>query len=188
MLVVKNLPANAGDPGSIPLSGRSPGVGNGNPLQYSCLENSMGRGAWWAAVHGVAKNQTHLSIHPPPCLLSSSGQHLYLVLLQNPFIGQMFSPWRSQGSSLLAFPGSFIYLKIFCNFLFCIGIGSPGGTVVKNQPATAGDTGDAGSIPESGRSPGEGNGNPLQYSCLGNPMGRGAWWATVHGVAESDRT
>ena len=60
--------------------------------------------------------------------------------------------------------------------------------MVKNQPATAGDTGDAGSIPESGRSPGEGNGNPLQYSCLGNPMGRGAWWATVHGVAESDRT
>ena len=50
--------------------------------------------------------------------------------------------------------------------------------MVKNQPATAGDTGDAGSIPESGRSPGEGNGNPLQYSCLGNPMGRGAWWAT----------
>ena len=60
--------------------------------------------------------------------------------------------------------------------------------MVKNQPATAGDTGDAGSIPESGRSPGEGNGNPLQYSCLGNPMGRGAWWATVHGVAESDRS
>ena len=60
--------------------------------------------------------------------------------------------------------------------------------MVKNQPATAGDTGDAGSIPESGRAPGEGNGNPLQYSCLGNPMGRGAWWATVHGVAESDTT
>ena len=47
------------------------------------------------------------------------------------------------------------------------------------------NVGDLGSIPGSGRSPGEGNGNPLQYSCLENPMDRGAWWATVHGVAES---
>ena len=52
---------NAGDPGSIPGSGRSPGEGNGNPLQYSCLENSMDGGAWKATVHGVAKNQTWLS-------------------------------------------------------------------------------------------------------------------------------
>ena len=54
-LAVKNLPANAGDAGSIPGLGRSPGEGNGNPLQYSCLENPMDRGAWQAAVHGVAK-------------------------------------------------------------------------------------------------------------------------------------
>ena len=52
---VKNLPASAGDAGLIPGSGRSPGVGNGYPLQYSCLENSMNRGAWQATVHGVAK-------------------------------------------------------------------------------------------------------------------------------------
>ena len=52
-----------------------------------------------------------------------------------------------------------------------------------------GDAGDLGSIPGLGRCPGEGNGNPLQYSCLGNPMDRGAWWATVHGVEkESDTT
>ena len=50
--------------------------------------------------------------------------------------------------------------------------------MVKNLPANAGDTGDTGSIPRSGRSPGEGNGNPLQYSCLENPMDRGGWWAT----------
>ena len=50
--------------------------------------------------------------------------------------------------------------------------------------ASAYKAGDLGSIPWSGRSPGEGNGNPLQYSCLGNPMDRGAWWATVHGVAK----
>ena len=60
--VLKNLPANAGDLGSIPVSGRSPGEGIGNPLQYSCLENSLDRGAWWGApVHGVAKSQTALS-------------------------------------------------------------------------------------------------------------------------------
>ena len=49
---------NAGDPGSIPGLGRSPGEGNGNPLQYSCLENSLDRGAWRSTVHGVAKNWT----------------------------------------------------------------------------------------------------------------------------------
>ena len=61
VLVVKNLLANAGDvrdAGSIPGSGRSPGEGNVNPLQYSCLENPMDRGDWQATVHGVAKNQT----------------------------------------------------------------------------------------------------------------------------------
>ena len=60
--VVKNLPANAEDLGSIPGLGRSPGGGYGNPLQYSCLENSMDRGAWQATVHGGAKCQTQLTI------------------------------------------------------------------------------------------------------------------------------
>ena len=55
---VKNVPANAGDAGLIPESGRSPGGGNGNPLQYSCLENPMDRGALRATVHGVAKSWT----------------------------------------------------------------------------------------------------------------------------------
>ena len=58
----------------------------------------------------------------------------------------------------------------------------PGGSVAENLPANAEDTG---SIPGPGRSPGEGNGNPLQYSCLENPMDRGAWWDTVHGVTKS---
>ena len=57
--------------------------------------------------------------------------------------------------------------------------------MVENPPANAGDSG---FMPGWGRSPGGGNGNPLKYSCLNNPMGRGAWRATVHGVAESDMT
>jgi len=58
--------------------------------------------------------------------------------------------------------------------------------VVKNLPTNSGDTGDVGLIPVSGRPPGRGNGNPLQYSCLENAMDRGAWRAAAHGVAESD--
>ena len=64
--MVKSLPAKAGDAGdahSIPGSGRSPGVGTGNPLQYACLENPMDRGAWWATVHGVAMSWTRVRTH-----------------------------------------------------------------------------------------------------------------------------
>ena len=60
---VKNLPANTGDLGLTPGSGRSPRGGNGNPFQYSCLENPMDRGALWATVHGVTKSQTQLRGH-----------------------------------------------------------------------------------------------------------------------------
>ena len=56
----KESACNAGDMGFIPGSGRSPGGGNSNPLQYSCLDNPMDRGAWWATVHGVTKSQTRL--------------------------------------------------------------------------------------------------------------------------------
>ena len=62
-LAVKNLPANAGgirDMGTVPGSGRFPGEGHGNPLQYSCVENPLARGAWWATVHGGRKNWTQL--------------------------------------------------------------------------------------------------------------------------------
>ena len=66
VLVVKNLPANAGDAGDsslIPGLGRFLGEGNGSPLQYSCLKNSMDRGTWWATSHGFAKSWTQLSTH-----------------------------------------------------------------------------------------------------------------------------
>ena len=79
-------------------------------------------------------------------------------------------------------------LSVFLSSLFSLVCGQRTfqvTVVVKNPPAGAGDTRDTGSIPGSGRSPGIGNGNPLQYSCLENSMDRRAWWATVHGAAES---
>ena len=118
---VKNKAANAPDTGDTCLicgSGRSPGGGNGNPLQYSCLENSKQR------VKGVVKMNKDI-----------------------------------------------LYSMSF-----------PGGTMVKNPPASAGDIRDVGLIPGLGRSPGGGHGNLLQYSCLENLKDRGAWRATVPGV------
>ena len=111
------------------------GEGNGNPLQYSCLENPMDRGAWWAIVHGVAKSRTWLS-------------DFCVCVCVLPVITRL----RALQVALM----------------------------VKNVPASAGDVRDAGSIPESGRSPGGRHGNPLLYSRLKNPMDRGAQWATVH--------
>ena len=69
--------------------------------------------------------------------------------------------------------------------LFMYNIGFFGGSVVKNPPANAGDTRDAGLFPGSGRFPEEGNSTPLPYPCLENPMDKGAWQVTVHGVAQS---
>jgi len=133
--VVKNPPAKAGDMSLIPGSGRPPGEGNDNPLQYSCLENLMGRGAWRLQSMGSQRAGHDLV---------TKQQQLALAYL--PFKG---------------FPGGSVGKEFACN------------------------VGDLGSIPGSGRSPAERNGNPLQYSCLENSKDRGAWWATVHGVTKS---
>ena len=74
----------------------------------------------------------------------------------------------------------FSFTEDFHMLFYCLGF--PRGSEVK---ASACNSGDLGSIPGSGRFPGEGNGNPLQYSCLENPMDRGTWWATVHGVVKN---
>ena len=126
--MVKNLPDNTEDRrdvASIPGSGRSPGEGNGNLFQYSCLENSKDRRAWQATVQGVSKSQIQLS-----------------------------------------------------DFTFTF----PGGSDGKQSVCNAGNTS---SIPGSGRSPGEENGNPFQYSCLENSKDRRAWWAPVPAVPKS---
>ena len=83
---VKNLPANVGDRtdvGSIPGLGRSPGEGNGNPLQYSCLENPMDRGAWWATVHRVEQSQTKLkclSVHMHTHIHTHTHTYIYIKM------------------------------------------------------------------------------------------------------------
>ena len=124
----KESSCNAGDLGSIPGVEKSPGERNNNPLQFSCLKNSMDRGAWKA--------------------IQSTGSQ------------RVGHNWATNTS------------------LLC-----PGGSGAQNPSASAGD---ADLIPVSGRSPGEGSGNPLQYSCLGNHVDRGAWWAMVYGVSESN--
>ena len=87
---------------------------------------------------------------------------------------------------------AFAHLKNWNICLYCWVVillyGASQVAVVKKLPANAGDIKDMGSLPESGRFPGVGNSNPLQSSCLENAMERGAWWATVHGVTESDMT
>ena len=82
--VVKNLPTKAGDTRDVSLilgSGRSPGVGKYNPLQYSCLENFMDRGTWRATVHGITKNQTQLHTHEHTCIVHCLGPDLYRNLM-----------------------------------------------------------------------------------------------------------
>ena len=103
-------------------------------------------------------------------------------------------PWRGRyqvpqdlgGSTGLQGRGKFVFIRL--DFLEQLQIwGFSGGIVVKNPPTTARDARHVGSIPGSGRSPAVGNGTPLQYSCLENSMGRGAWWATIHGPTDLEK-
>ena len=87
------------------------------------------------------------------------------------------APALEEGFSTTAPPGKHSIKTVYT-------WGFPGGSVVKNLPANAGDTADSGLISGLERSPVEGNGNLLQYSCLENPMDRGVWWATVHGITK----
>ena len=138
-LAKKNPTANVGDArdlGSIPGSGRSPGGGNGNPFQYSCLKNSTERGSW-------SKVNYFPMIHLPE---SEKRRGFYVMIIK---------------------------LKRWCEIFLCHHVAG----MLLSRGA-----GDPGSIPGLGRSPGKGNGNPLQCSCLENSMDRGAWWATVHGI------
>ena len=161
--LVQNPTANAGDArdvDSIIGSGRSPGVGNGNPLQYSCLENPMDRGSSWYTVCGIAKSWTQLSDWAPGIYVCHAK-----INIQKWVEFHYTNNKTSEKNSCVR--------------------GFPVGTVVKNLPDSAGEARNEGLIPGSGRSPGVGNGNPLQYSFLEKSIDRGSWWAIVHGVAKS---
>ena len=144
----------------------------------------MGAGAWKAAVHGVAKSRTRLSnltftfhFH---ALEKEMATHSSVLAWRIPGDGgawwaaiygvaqsRKWMKWLSSSSSSSS--------RILT-------LGFPGGSVVKNLPVNAGDTS---LIPGLGRCPREGSSHPLQYFCLGNPMNRQGWWATVHKVTKS---
>ena len=169
-----------GDLGSIPELGRSPGEGNSYPLQYSGLEKPTD-----CTVHGVAKSRTRLSdfhfLSLSPRLISSLPSHsntfysILFLLLKHAACSPQSEKHASGisrhplGRTLRSLRGHWLlpWLDPACL------TGAAWWPRVRNPPAKRGDAGDAGSIPRSGRYTGGGNGNPLQYSCLGSPMERG---------------
>ena len=142
----------------------------------------MDGGAWCATVHGVVRSQTRLS--------NFTFTFHFHALEKEMATHSSVLAWRIPGTGVpggLPSMGSHRVRHDWCDLAAAAAAASqfPGGTVVKNLPASAGDTGGAGSIPGSRGSLGVGNGNPLLYSCLENSMDRGLWWATVHGITQS---
>ena len=110
--VVKNHPINVGDEGSIPGLGRSLAEGNGNPLQYSRLENSMDRGAWWATVHGAVKSWTQLSVNTHTQLVEQS----HAACGEIPPCASLGSPVFQKSEGLSVFSSSILFLRNHSNF------------------------------------------------------------------------
>ena len=154
--MVKNPPANSGDikdAGSIPELGRSQGEGTGDPLQYSSLENSMDRGTWRATVHGITKSPTGLNRLSLYARMHAQ-TYLWMRLIR-----------RNRSLS-------------FFFFFFCIFGKDQTSAVPRGLPSNI-VCHPLHFRREVPLSPGEGNGNSFQYSCLGNLMDRGDWQATL---------
>ena len=139
------------------------------------------REAWRAAVHGVTKSRTRLSdwTELSMGLVCSFHREVFISLLRAVLLSQLHDfvvKMRLKNMEVNEWR---------CEINNCQVSWGGGGSVVKNPPANAGASGHGGSTAGLGRSPGRGNGNPLQPSCLENSMDRGAWWATVHRMAES---
>ena len=178
----KESACNAGDPGLIPELGRSAGEGIGYPLQYS-----------WASLvaqlvkNPPAKRETWVwSLDWEDPLEKGKATHSSILAWIIPWtVHGVTKSWTRLSDVHVRFT-SFIHFTNYQQWETghrCTHWRSfPGGSVVKNPPANAGDVG---SIPRLGRSPGERNVIPLQYSCLENYTNRGVWRANVHGVAKS---
>ena len=174
----KKFTCNSGDClqvdlGSIPGSGRSPGEGTGNLLQCSCLGNSMHKGAWWATVHGVARVRHDLATQAPPCFpYIIKKLTVYQIIYLSSFICTSPSNGRRQWQPTpVLSPGKSHGRR---SLVGC----SPWG-------CTESDTTQRLHFHFSLSCTGEGNGNPLQRSCLENPRDGRAWWAAVYGVTQS---
>ena len=155
---------NARDLGSSPGLGRSPGEGDGNPLQYYCLENPMERGDWQATLYGVAKSQTQLSDFTHSLM---------------PFSGL---PWQLSWVGKILWRRDMLPTPVFLDF--------HGGSDGKQSVCNVGDLDSiSGFDPQVGKIPGEGHGNPLHYSCLENLQGhRSLASYNPWGCTESDTT
>ena len=170
---------NAGDQGSIPGSGRSPGEGNGNPLQYSCLENLMDGGAWWAAVHGVSKSQKRLSdftftfhFHAlEKDMATHSSVQSRTRLSDFTFTFHLHALEKKWQPTPVFLPGKSQGRKSLVGY-------SPWGHEESDRTERLPFHFSLSCI-------GEGNGKPLQCSCLENPRDGGAWCAAFYGVAQS---
>ena len=151
----KESACNDGDLGSVSGLGRSPGEGNGNLLQYFCLENLMDRGAWRATFHGVAKSWTWLSeFHFTSFIIVSYSVVTEKAMAPHSSTLAWKIPWTEEPGRLQSM-----------------------GSLESDTPERLHFHFSLLRI--------EGNGNPLQYSCLENPRDGGAWWAAVSGVAQS---
>ena len=133
----------------------------------------MDEGAWWAAVHGVPKSQARLS---------DFTFTFHFHALEKEMATHSGVAWRTPGKGE---PGGLPSMGSHRVGHDWSDLAAAAAAEVKNLPANAGDARDRGLIPESGKSPGGGNGNPLKYSWLENPMDRVACWTTVHSVSKS---
>ena len=131
--VGKESAYHTGDLGSIPWSGRSPGEGNGNPLQYSCLKNPMDRGAWQAIVHGVARVGHDLATKPPPPHLTFRTGHFNFKILNSAGERYLFSQPSYWRQNIVCFcPSSCFMIKLTC--MYC----SPTFNFLEEEPVLRG--------------------------------------------------